>query len=208
MGRLGWLRAGPGSRLCRRQDQLLHHGCDFRRGEHGALGPRAHVAARHCRRHDRHQPAVLRRPDRSVEIDLSASLPAVAVDAGRRRPVRRRHDPGRRLRQQEPVAPGRRQLALAGRPGLRCHFRLHDPERLVRPVALQLSRPRGDRPLRARHARPESFPSAGRPDRPAGEDRIARSDGNCCTRPADLRVQGQAFPGDRRTGDRRRDTWG
>ena len=83
------------------------------------------------------EPAVLRRAGRPVEVGATAADAALAVAAGRRPALRRRHDAGRRLREQEPGAPGRRQRALAGRAGVHGHRVVHDAQGPVRPVARQ-----------------------------------------------------------------------
>jgi hypothetical protein len=108
-------------------------------------------------------------------VDLAKSVPqrpvlpwlSLLLGGG----VRRGHDAGRRLRQQEPGARGRRQRALAGGAGLPGHRLLHDAQGPVRPVARRFGWTRSinlgergwsDQSLATALARPPACPRARR----------------------------------------------
>ncbi len=205
---LGRLRARLRLRRGRQQDQLLHHGRAVGRRQHGPLGPHAHVAAGAS-------PWPWSAPTCCAytgqvdlrEVGLPAADAALAVAAGRRRAVRRRHDAGRRLRQQEPDPPGRRQPALAGGAGLRGHLGLHDAQGPVRPVARDAGSTRWPSTCGLRLGQDQSLAVAAGPGQRAGRQAApARRGGRrwCCGAAAASCSSDRALSRQRGAGLRRR----
>ena len=159
----GRLRARLRLRCGRQQDQLLHHGRGVRRRQHGPLGPHAHVAAGDRGGHRRRQPAAAT-PARSTCRRRSTSgptLPWLSLLLGGAA-VRRGHDAGRRLRQQEPDP--RSAAAACARWWCWSSWRIASYmtlKGLFGQWRAQLARPGGHRPGRASAGRTRAWPRAG-----------------------------------------------